>query len=124
MTLREFLQVVRLALTTIREHKLRSFLTVLGVIIGTGTIIGVGSIISGLDGAVTRVLRSFGTNSGSNQSGSSHQRIAAATAVKHSRQMVQKPPRQPKLVVRPVGFMTASLKFRDPLVHQHVNNET
>ena len=45
-----------------REHKLRSFLTVLGVIIGTGTIIGVGSIIAGLDGAITGVLRSFGTN--------------------------------------------------------------
>jgi putative ABC transport system permease protein len=41
---------------------MRSFLTVLGVIIGTGTIIGVGSIIAGLDGAVTNVLRSFGTN--------------------------------------------------------------
>jgi len=35
---------------------------VLGVIIGTGTIIGVGSIITGLDGAITGVLRSFGTN--------------------------------------------------------------
>ncbi len=41
---------------------MRSFLTVLGVIIGTGTIIGVGSIIAGLDGAITDVLRSFGTN--------------------------------------------------------------
>ena len=41
---------------------MRSFLTVLGVIIGTGTIIGVGSIIAGLDGAVTGVIRSFGTN--------------------------------------------------------------
>ena len=30
-----------LALQTIRSHKLRAFLTVLGVIIGTGTIIGV-----------------------------------------------------------------------------------
>ena len=34
---------------------MRSFLTVLGVIIGTGTIIGVGSIIAGLDGAITGV---------------------------------------------------------------------
>src|SRR4051794_12976929 len=53
---------VGLALSTVREHKLRSFLTVLGVIIGTGTIIGVGSIIAGLDGAITEVLRSFGPN--------------------------------------------------------------
>src|SRR4051812_17455625 len=53
---------IGLAFDTIRAHKLRAFLTVLGVIIGTGTIIGVGSILTGFDGAVTGVLRSFGTN--------------------------------------------------------------
>jgi len=62
MTLVELTSAVGLALSTVREHKMRSFLTVLGVIIGTGTIIGVGSIIAGLDGAITNVLRSFGTN--------------------------------------------------------------
>jgi putative ABC transport system permease protein len=62
MTSVELFSAVGLALNTVREHKLRSFLTVLGVIIGTGTIIGVGSIIAGLDGAITNVLRSFGTN--------------------------------------------------------------
>jgi putative ABC transport system permease protein len=46
----------------VRAHKLRSFLTVLGVIIGTGAVIGVGSIIAGLDGAITGLLRSFGPN--------------------------------------------------------------
>jgi putative ABC transport system permease protein len=51
---------IRLALATTREHKLRSFLTVLGVIIGTGAVIGVGSIIAGLDGAITNILRSMG----------------------------------------------------------------
>jgi putative ABC transport system permease protein len=51
-----------LALDTIRAHKLRSILTMLGVIIGTGTIIGVGSILTGFDGAVTNVLKSFGPN--------------------------------------------------------------
>src|SRR3954452_15677797 len=49
-------------LDTVREHKLRSFLTVLRVIIGTGAVIGVGSIIAGLDGAITGLLRSFGPN--------------------------------------------------------------
>jgi putative ABC transport system permease protein len=53
---------IRLALATTREHKLRSFLTVLGVIIGTGAVIGVGSIIAGLDGAVTGLMRSMGPN--------------------------------------------------------------
>jgi len=56
------LSVIGLALATLRENKIRSFLTVLGVIIGTGTIIAVGSILTGLDGAVTGVIRSFGTN--------------------------------------------------------------
>jgi putative ABC transport system permease protein len=62
MTWVELSSAIGLALATVREHKMRSFLTVLGVIIGTGTIIGVGSIIAGLNGAVTGVMRSFGTN--------------------------------------------------------------
>ena len=62
MTWVELSAAIGLALATVREHKMRSFLTVLGVIIGTGTIIGVGSIIAGLDGAITNVIRSFGTN--------------------------------------------------------------
>jgi putative ABC transport system permease protein len=62
MTRVELSSAIGLALATVREHKMRSFLTVLGVIIGTGTIIAVGSIIAGLDGAVTGVIRSFGTN--------------------------------------------------------------
>jgi putative ABC transport system permease protein len=53
----------RLALQTIRSHKLRAFLTVLGVIVGTGTIIGVGAILTGFDRTITNILASFGTNS-------------------------------------------------------------
>ncbi|MEP6961555.1 MAG: ABC transporter permease [Acidobacteriota bacterium] len=60
--MRLMLSVIGLALTTIRENKVRSILTVLGVVIGTATIIAVGSIMAGFDGAVTGVLRSFGTN--------------------------------------------------------------
>src|SRR3954454_11957409 len=62
MSIGSLLAGIRLALDTIRAHKLRSFLTVLGVIIGTGAVIGVGSIIAGLDGAITNLLRSFGPN--------------------------------------------------------------
>jgi putative ABC transport system permease protein len=58
-----FLNGLVLALQTIRSHKLRAFLTVLGVIIGTGTIIGVAAILTGFDANVTAVLRSFGPNS-------------------------------------------------------------
>ena len=55
--------VVSLALAALRENKMRSFLTVLGVIIGTGAIIGVGSILAGLDSSVTGLIRSVGSNS-------------------------------------------------------------
>jgi putative ABC transport system permease protein len=51
---------IKMALSSIREAKLRAFLTVLGVVIGTGTIIGVGSIITGLDGAITEIIKAFG----------------------------------------------------------------
>jgi putative ABC transport system permease protein len=52
----------QIALAQIRVAKMRAFLTVLGVIIGTGTIIGVGSILAGLDGAITEAIRSFGAD--------------------------------------------------------------
>ncbi len=60
--MRLIFEVIRLALSTVRENKVRSFLTVLGVIIGTGSIIGVGSILAGIDGAVTGTISSLGTN--------------------------------------------------------------
>ncbi len=62
MSRTEVVSAARMALTTIREHKMRSFLTVLGVIIGTGTVIAVGSIITGMDSAITNIFRSFGPN--------------------------------------------------------------
>jgi len=63
MTRLAFINGLGLALQTIRSHKLRALLTVLGVIIGTGTIIGVGAILTGFDSAMTGILRSFGPNS-------------------------------------------------------------
>ncbi len=63
MTKLAFLNGLVLAIETIRSHKMRAFLTVLGVIIGTGTIIGVSAILTGFDASMTAVLRSFGPNS-------------------------------------------------------------
>src|ERR1700738_1961926 len=63
MTRLAFNNAIGLAFGTIRSHKLRSFLTVLGVIIGTGTIIGVAAILTGFDASMTAILRSFGPNS-------------------------------------------------------------
>jgi len=51
-----------LALDTLRTHKLRSFLTVLGVLIGTATVILVASIITGLELQVSGMAKQFGTD--------------------------------------------------------------
>lgn len=50
-----------LALDTIRGHKFRSFLTILGVLIGTATVIAVASIFAGLDQEFAEAARDFGT---------------------------------------------------------------
>ena len=50
-----------LALDTLRTHKFRSFLTVLGVLIGTTTVILVASIITGLDTQLVQAAEQFGT---------------------------------------------------------------
>jgi ABC-type antimicrobial peptide transport system permease subunit len=50
-----------LAIDTLRTHKFRSFLTVLGVLIGTTTVIAVTSIIAGLDKQLVDVAEQFGT---------------------------------------------------------------
>jgi putative ABC transport system permease protein len=52
-----------MALSTLRANKLRSFLTVLGVVIGVVTVMAIASIISGIDEAVKREIESFGTRS-------------------------------------------------------------
>src|SRR5512135_207453 len=62
MTTALFASGITIALETVRSHKLRSFLTILGVIIGTSAVIGVGSIIAGLDASITTLMRSFGPN--------------------------------------------------------------
>jgi putative ABC transport system permease protein len=50
-----------LAFDTLRTHKFRSFLTVLGVLIGTTTVIAVASIIAGLDQQLVQTAEQFGT---------------------------------------------------------------
>jgi putative ABC transport system permease protein len=50
-----------LALDTLRTHKFRSFLTILGVLIGTLTIILVASIFKGLDQQMVDAMEGFGT---------------------------------------------------------------
>jgi len=53
---------VTIALAALRAHKLRSFLTLLGVIISVFTLIGVMSIIEGLNAYIAEKVANFGTN--------------------------------------------------------------
>src|SRR5215813_10513102 len=59
----DILENLWMALGTLRANKLRSFLTVFGVIIGVITVMLIASIIAGVDTAVTREVESFGTRS-------------------------------------------------------------
>ena len=52
----------RMALDTVRSHKLRSLLTVLGVVIGITALVGVASILVGLDRDIRSFLDDFGTD--------------------------------------------------------------
>src|ERR1700739_3001232 len=52
----------KMALDTLRENKLRSFLTVLGVVIGITALITVASILVGFYADVTAYLDDYGPN--------------------------------------------------------------
>jgi putative ABC transport system permease protein len=54
---------LRMALSTLLGNKLRSFLTVFGVVIGIITVMLIASIISGIDVSVKKEVESFGTRS-------------------------------------------------------------
>src|SRR5919206_2975711 len=54
---------LKMALQTLRANKLRSVLTVIGVVIGVWTVMAIASIISGIDTAVRKEVESFGTRS-------------------------------------------------------------
>ncbi len=50
------------AMGTLWSHKFRSFLTVLGVVIGTATVIGVASLAKGLEAGMKEQIEQFGSN--------------------------------------------------------------
>jgi len=54
--------ILRLALDSLLKNKLRSFLTVLGVVIGVATVIGMSSIISGLNTHISNQIEELGSN--------------------------------------------------------------
>ena len=58
----EFAEIVQMATETIRTNKMRSVLTVLGIVIGVAVVIGVSSIGRGLDDNVRNRLATVGSN--------------------------------------------------------------
>ena len=54
---------IRMGLDTLWQHKLRSALTILGVVIGTMTVIVIAAFVAGIDMRVSKEIESFGTNS-------------------------------------------------------------
>ncbi len=58
-----FLENFKMAIDTLRGSKLRSFLTIFGVVIGVVTVMAISSMISGIKIAVEKQVESFGTRS-------------------------------------------------------------
>lgn len=55
-------ETIRMALGTIRAHKFRSSLTVLGIVVGVMTVVAVASILTGLRSRIVAMVEEYGTN--------------------------------------------------------------
>lgn len=58
----EILSGIMMALDSLRQNKFRSFLTILGVLVGVGSVIALASVIDGLSAAVVQEIDSIGSN--------------------------------------------------------------
>jgi putative ABC transport system permease protein len=62
MRMSDLKEAVRMAFETLRSNKLRSGLTILGIMIGVTTVILISSVINGLTANVDNLVKSLGTN--------------------------------------------------------------
>ncbi len=62
MRVSQFRESVGMAMETLRVNKLRSGLTILGIVIGVTTVIALSSFINGLNQNIENLVASFGTN--------------------------------------------------------------
>ena len=49
-------ETIKMALQTVRAHKFRSFLTVLGIVIGVATVVAIASILTGLRSSIVAIV--------------------------------------------------------------------
>jgi len=59
---RLFLEIFSMAINSIKTHRLRSFLTILGIVIGVMTVIGMVSVIQGLNKSIAGEIERIGSN--------------------------------------------------------------
>jgi putative ABC transport system permease protein len=62
MTIADTREAIGMAMDTLRTNKLRSGLTMLGIMIGVTTVILISSVINGLSGNVNGLIKSLGSN--------------------------------------------------------------
>src|SRR5215216_4022187 len=55
-------ETIKMALDSVRSHKFRSVLTVLGIVIGVMTAITIASILTGLRQNIVSIIEEYGTN--------------------------------------------------------------
>ena len=55
-------ETLLMAFDSVRAHKFRSFLTVLGIVIGVMTAITIASILTGLRHSIVAIIEEYGTN--------------------------------------------------------------
>src|SRR5213080_3886447 len=55
-------EIISMSFDSIRAHKFRSALTVLGIVIGVSTVIAIASILTGLRDNLVKLIEEYGTD--------------------------------------------------------------